>query len=123
MQSPSSSRQGLLGLTGAWITAHLIDGSVHLGFVHAVDPETGNVVLLRPEPAGPPGAVLPMVLLHDAIAEALRRQRIPFQLEGCGGEDLLVLGCLRCVPPYNARAVSCENEIVLSRFTELLAGV
>lgn len=34
-----------------------------------------------------------------------------------------VLGCLRCVPPYNARAVSCENEIVLSRFTELLAGV
>mmetsp|Transcript_7192 Transcript_7192/g.22612 ORF Transcript_7192/g.22612 Transcript_7192/m.22612 type:complete len:109 (-) Transcript_7192:122-448(-) len=60
---------------------------------------------------------------RDAICEALRRQRIPFQLQGCGGEDLLVLGCLRCVPPYNARAVSCENEIVLSRFTELLAGV
>lgn len=36
-----------VGLVGRWITATLEDGSTHLGVVHTVDPETGNMVLLR----------------------------------------------------------------------------
>ena len=33
---------------GVWVTVRLADGSEHAGFVHAVDPETGNAVLLQP---------------------------------------------------------------------------
>jgi small nuclear ribonucleoprotein (snRNP)-like protein len=35
------------GLVGRWITATLEDGSTHVGVLHTVDPETGNMVLLR----------------------------------------------------------------------------
>ena len=31
-----------------WSSVHLVDGSVEHGVVHTVDPETSNVVLLRP---------------------------------------------------------------------------
>ena len=33
---------------GTWVSVRLVDGSEHAGFVHAVDPETGSVVLLQP---------------------------------------------------------------------------
>lgn len=39
---------GELRLDG-WVTAHLIDGSAHHGLLHTVDPETGTVILLKPE--------------------------------------------------------------------------
>ena len=33
----------------SWVTAHLVDGSSHRGVLHTVDPETGTVILLKPE--------------------------------------------------------------------------
>ena len=33
----------------SWVTAHLLDGSSHRGVLHTVDPETGTVILLKPE--------------------------------------------------------------------------
>ena len=39
---------GELHLDG-WVTAHLVDGSAHRGVLHTVDPETGTVILLKPE--------------------------------------------------------------------------
>ena len=33
----------------SWVTSHLVDGSSHRGVLHTVDPETGTVILLKPE--------------------------------------------------------------------------
>lgn len=35
-------------MEGAWQSVTLLDGSELTGVLHNVDPETGNVVLLRP---------------------------------------------------------------------------
>ena len=41
---------GSAGLAlGGWVTARLTDGSTHRGVLHTVDPETGALVLLRPD--------------------------------------------------------------------------
>ena len=48
--SDSNLKDWLLGVVGEWITLQMKDGSRHRGVVHTVDPETGNVVLLRPNP-------------------------------------------------------------------------
>mmetsp|Transcript_12928 Transcript_12928/g.42308 ORF Transcript_12928/g.42308 Transcript_12928/m.42308 type:complete len:177 (+) Transcript_12928:8-538(+) len=56
-----------VGLVGRWITATLEDGSTHLGVVHTVDPETGNMVLLRESSDGPKNFVLPTMLFYHAI--------------------------------------------------------
>ena len=54
---------------GVWASVRLHDGSIHRGVVHTVDPETGNVVLLRPDPTGGDATrAAPVVLFAHAIA-------------------------------------------------------
>ena len=48
MAALSSAVGGELHLD-SWVTAHLLDGSSHRGVLHTVDPETGTVILLKPE--------------------------------------------------------------------------
>ena len=55
---------------------------------------------------------------REALVVLLRSQRIPF--EETAGRSLLILGCLRIVPPYVSLSCSCENEIVLDRFLGIL---
>lgn len=51
----------------SWITATLVDGTTLGGFVHAVDPETGNVLLLEPQEDGA-SEVEPVVVFSHALA-------------------------------------------------------
>ena len=59
-------------------------------------------------------------LRRQSLTTLLRSQRAPF--EELSGGVLLILGCLRVVPPYTSRSCVCENEIVLDRFLEMCAA-
>ena len=56
---------------------------------------------------------------RQALMALLSSQRAPF-VEQPGGE-LLILGCLRIIPPYTPSSCICENEIVLDRVLEIIA--
>ena len=70
-----------------------------------------------------------------ALRALLDKQRIPYTLEPRAGDappatdaaiadaELVILGCLRAWPPYTARSCSCENDVVLRRFRELVSRV
>ena len=51
----------------SWVTAHLVDGSSHRGVLHTVDPETGTVILLKPEGV----SALHRTVVHAAVLTRL----------------------------------------------------
>ena len=57
-----------------------------------------------------------------ALRAQLEKQRIPYTLADADAE-LVILGCLRAWPPYTAASCSCENDMVLRRFRELIGRV
>ena len=55
---------------------------------------------------------------RTALCSLLRSQRAPFEELPRG--ELLILGCLKVMPPYTPSSCRCENEIVLDRFLDML---
>ena len=61
-----------LSLSGRWVSLQLTDGSQLKGYVHAVDFDTNNLLLLAPTHDGDATCVTPTLVFGHAVAKAAR---------------------------------------------------
>ncbi len=59
-------------LSGRWVSLELTDGSQLKGYVHAVDFDTKNLLLLAPTHNGDASCVTPTLVFGHAVAKATR---------------------------------------------------
>lgn len=88
-----------------WAVVRLRDGTTHRGVVHTVDPESGNVVLLRPVAGGDRSAVSPIVLFAGGIASVVQQRGTAGSTESLARVD--------------AKAASYDEATTAARLAEL----